>query len=620
MLAYLATKAEFLSDAATIEDIVRDQVRQKLNINVGESEYRAWRNSLGNAMSNVMRSSRIPDDAGVAIEYRLDLGRKRIDFMLSGRDHQNNPSLYIIELKQWEKIEESETRDHVKTYIGGAIREELHPSYQAWSYQSRLESYNEFIYETGVNMGSCSYLHNCPTNNVVGSSRYEAILSKSPVFIKGQMDELTEAIGKQIVSGSGIEILKSVDASPIRPSARLADAVGNMLKGIEEFILLDEQKTVYEKILESAKKSQTGKKQVIIVDGGPGTGKSVISINALASLTKERMNTRYVTANGAPRDVFKAKLSNELTSDAFKQLFSGSGSFHSMEKDSYDVLIADEAHRLTAKSGFYKNEGENQIKEIIGSAKTSVFFIDEAQKVTWADIGEKESIRNFAKEAGAELQEYQLTSQFRCNGSDDYLAWLEQFLGVKPSDGQVFSRESFDFQVFDNPTDLHEEIKRLNKLNGKSRMVAGYCWNWISKNDFEKRDIVIDSYRARWNLQKYDDSWIINPNSVNEVGCIHTCQGLEVEYIGVIIGNDLRIESGTFITDPSARAKTDKSLSGFKKSLQSNEVDAFKKADELIRNTYRTLMSRGMKGCYVYCTDKKTNEYLKSTLKEMWNE
>ena len=123
MLAYLATKAEFLSDAATIEDIVRDQVRQKLNINVGESEYRAWRNSLGNAMSNVMRSSRIPDDAGVAIEYRLDLGRKRIDFMLSGRDYQNNPSLYIIELKQWEKIEESETRDHVKTYIGGAIRE-----------------------------------------------------------------------------------------------------------------------------------------------------------------------------------------------------------------------------------------------------------------------------------------------------------------------------------------------------------------------------------------------------------------------------------------------------------------------------------------------------------------
>ena len=382
MLAYVATKKDFLDDAATIEDIVREKVRQKLNIRVGESEYRAWRNSLGNAMTHVMRSSVIPEDVGIAIEYRLDLGKKRIDFMLSGKDSEGKPSLFIIELKQWEKVDESDTRDHVKTYIGGAVREELHPSYQAWSYKSRLESYNEFIYETGVGLGSCSYLHNCPVNNVVGSSRYEEILSRSPVFIKGQVDQLTYEISKHIALGDGIELLERVDSSPIKPSARLAEAVGNMLKGFEEFVLLDEQKTVYEKILESAAKSQSGNKQVIIVDGGPGTGKSVISINALATLTRDRLNVRYVTANGAPRDVFKAKLSGELTTDAFKQLFSGSGSFHALESNTYDVLIADEAHRLTAKSGFYKNEGENQIKEIINASRTSVFFIDEAQKVT----------------------------------------------------------------------------------------------------------------------------------------------------------------------------------------------------------------------------------------------
>ena len=620
MLAYVATKNQFLDDAATIEDIVREQVRQKLNIRVGESEYRAWRNSLGNAMSHVMRSNLIPDDVGVAIEYRLDLGKKRIDFMLSGKDSSGKPSLFIIELKQWEKVDESPTRDHVKTYLGGAIREELHPSYQAWSYQSRLESFNEFIYETGVSLNSCSYLHNCPTNNVVGSSRYEEILSRSPVFVKGQVSELTEKIGSHISLGGGIDTLEKIDASPIRPSARLADAVGNMLKGIEEFVLLDEQKTIYEKILEAASKSQKGKKQVIIVDGGPGTGKSVISINALSTLTRDRLNARYVTANGAPRDVFKAKLSDQLKSDAFKQLFSGSGSFHSSESNSYDVLIADEAHRLTAKSGFYKNEGENQIKEIIDVAKTSIFFIDEAQKVTWADIGEVDSIRVFAAEAGAEIQEFKLTTQFRCNGSDDYLGWLEQFLEVRPRDGQLFSSNSFDFQVFDSAEELHEEIRSLNKLNGKSRMVAGYCWNWVSKSDFNLKDIRIGSYEARWNLQKYDDSWIINPNSVEDVGCIHTCQGLEVDYIGVIIGDDLRYVDGKLITDPSARARTDKSLSGFKKALSEDEDSALNKADEIIRNTYRTLMSRGMKGCYIYCTDKKTSEYFKKALKEMWNE
>jgi DUF2075 family protein len=620
VLAYVSTKNKFLDDAATIEDIVREQVRQKLNIRVSESEYRAWRNSLGNAMSHVMRSNRIPDDVGVAIEYRLDLGKKRIDFMLSGKDSSGNPSLFIIELKQWEKVDESPTRYHVKTYLGGAIREELHPSYQAWSYQSRLESFNEFIYETGVSLNSCSYLHNCPTNNVVGSSRYEEILSRSPVFVKGQVSELTEKIGSHISLGGGIDTLEKIDASPIRPSARLADAVGNMLKGIEEFVLLDEQKTIYEKILEAASTSQKGKKQVIIVDGGPGTGKSVISINALSTLTRDRLNARYVTANGAPRDVFKAKLSDQLKSDAFKQLFSGSGSFHSSESNSYDVLIADEAHRLTAKSGFYKNEGENQIKEIIDVAKTSIFFIDEAQKVTWADIGEVDSIRDFATEAGAEIQEFKLTTQFRCNGSDDYLGWLEQFLEVKPQDGQLFSSNSFDFQVFDSPEELHEEIRRLNKLNGKSRMVAGYCWNWVSKSDFNLKDIKIGNYEARWNLQKYDDSWIINPNSVEEVGCIHTCQGLEVDYIGVIIGDDLRYVDGKLITDPSARARTDKSLSGFKKALSEDENSALNKADQIIRNTYRTLMSRGMRGCYIYCTDKTTSEYFKKALKEMWNE
>lgn len=620
MLAYVATKDQFLTDASTIEDIVRDRVREKLNLRVGESEYRAWRNSLGNAMSHVMRSHAIPADAGVAIEYRLDLGKKRIDFMLSGRDESGNPSVFIIELKQWEKVDESETRDHVRTYVGGAIREELHPSYQAWSYQSRLESYNEFIYETGVSLGSCSYLHNCPTNNVVGSSRYEEILSRSPVFVKGQANDLTETIAKHIVTGDGLETLEKIDASSIRPSARLADAVGNMLKGINEFILLDEQKTVYEKILEAAARSQKGKKQVIIVDGGPGTGKSVISMNALSKLTGDRLNTQYVTANSAPRDVLKAKLSNQLTSTAFKQLFSNSGSFYSTKPNSFDVLIADEAHRLRAKSGIFKNQGENQVKEIIESAKTSIFFIDEAQKVTWADIGEIDTIRQFAKSAGAELQEFKLHTQFRCNGSDDYLAWLEQFLGVKPPDGQLFSQESFDFRVFESPSELHQEIRRLNQLNGKSRMVAGYCWNWVSKNDFQKKDIEIGGYRARWNLLKYDDSWIINPNSVEEVGCIHTCQGLEVDYIGVIIGEDLRVENGKFITDPSARAKTDKSLSGFKKELKVNEAGALRKADEIIRNTYRTLMSRGMRGCYIYCTDRKTNEYFKKAIEEMKND
>ena len=615
MLAYLATKREFLADAPQIEDLVRDAVFRHLNLKVGKSEYEAWRNSLGNAMFHVMNDPEIHDDAGIAVEYRLNGRRFRIDFMITGNDRSGNPQVVIVELKQWTEIQLSDTPNHVITFLGGSMREERHPSYQAWSYQSHLELYNEFIYTNQVEINSCSYLHNCTENKVVGSSRYKELLSKSPVFIKGDHTKLRQLVKDRIHSGIGTNIIENIEKSPIRPSKQLADAVGNMLEGQEEFILLDEQRTVYEKIIKASLAGLKGKKQVLIIKGGPGTGKSVISMNALAELTKRRLNARYVTPNGAPRAVYESKLKDRITGDAFRHMFTGSGAFHKVEKDVFEVLIVDEAHRLSEKSGFYKNEGENQIKEIINSSKTSVFFIDEAQKVTWSDIGEIEEIKRFATDVNADIQEYELVSQFRCGGSDDYLEWVDSMLGIKTSN-QLFSLKSFDFRVFDNASDLHAEIRKRNEVNNKSRVVAGYCWNWVSKKDSRLFDIQIpnDNYKARWNLSEYGNNWIIDEDSINEVGCIHTCQGLEVDYVGVIIGEDLRFEGGQLITDPAKRAKTDQSLKGFKKQLASEPIIAEAKADELIRNTYRTLMSRGMKGCYIYAVDEKTREYFRNAV------
>ena len=389
-----------------------------------------------------------------------------------------------------------------------------------------------------------------------------------------------------------------------------------MLKGKDEFVLLDEQKTVLETIIHSANSSQTGNKEVIIVSGGPGTGKSVISINAISRLTGSRLNAKYVTANAAPRDVYQAKLKKLIKGDAFRHLFSSSGVFHASEPDSFDVLVVDEAHRLRMKSGIFKNKGENQVKEIINSARTSVFFIDEAQKVTWSDVGEIAMIEDYARSIGANVKRMELQSQFRCSGSDDYMAWLDDILGVRPNADNYFSLTRFDFQIIDSATELHDLIREKNKSNNKSRVVAGYCWNWESKNKPELFDIEIpaDGFQARWNLASDGNEWIMNPKSVEEVGCIHTCQGLEVDYVGVIVGPDLRVIDGELMTDPSSRAKSDKSLNGYKKEMKENSALAELKADEIIRNTYRTLMSRGMKGCYVYFTDTATAKYFKDHL------
>ena len=616
MLAYVGTKLDFLRDAPVIEDKVREAVKSKLNFKVGESEYQSWRNSLGNAMSHVMRTKIIPEDAGVAIEYRLNGRRFRLDFVISGLDSRGRESLVIIELKQWTEIQLSDLDEHVRTLLGGGLRDVTHPSYQVWSYKSHLELYNEYVYENELAIEACAFLHNCKDAEVINSSRYENALRLAPVYFHGEHEKLQDFVASKIHSGSGIGLLERVDRSPIRPSKQLADAVGNMLSGQEEFVLLDEQKTAFETIIKNARQVQTGGKKVMVIKGGPGTGKSVISINALAKLTSERLNARYVTANAAPRDVFQAKLKGFIKNDSIKHLFSGSGSYTEAKKNMMDVLIVDEAHRLRMKSGMFKNLGESQTKEIINSSKLSVFFIDEAQKVTWSDVGEISRIENYANELGADLETLELTSQFRCSGSDDYLAWLDESLGLQNIPENYFSRDKFDFQIFDSVFELHEVIRAKNRSNNKARMVAGYCWNWVSKKSPNLFDIELENgnYKARWNLASYGNEWIINDKSVDEVGCIHTCQGLEMDYVGVIIGDDLQVSNGRLTTNPKARAKTDKSLNGYISESKVEPERAEAKADELIRNTYRTLMSRGMKGCYVYFTNPEVKKYFKAQL------
>lgn len=615
MLAYLATKAQFLEDAHIIEDLVRDAVKQNLGLGVGPNEYASWRNSLGNGMSHILSSPDIPIDAGIAIEYQINRLKNRIDFIVSGRGADGSESIIVIELKQWTDVDYSDLPEHVNTFVGQKKRDVVHPAYQARSYASLLEMYNEYVYETPVCVTSCAYLHNCVERDVVNNSRYEEALRNTPVFVKGQKQEIVKLISDRIKSGGGLELLKKIDSSPTRPSLQLADAVSKMLQGKEAFILIDHQKTVLETLIKAAQDGLSGKKQVVIVKGGPGTGKSVIAINALSRLMGQRLIARYVTPNAAPRAVFEVKLKSAFKGGEIKELLSGSGAFTGIEANDFDVLIIDEAHRLKLRTQYSKG-GDNQIREIIHASKTSIFFLDEAQKVTWKDIGEEYEIEKFAKSMNADIRHLELTSQFRCNGSDGYITWLDEILGITDESEISFAGASYDFMVFKDPSELYKEIRTKNEVANKSRMLAGYCWDWVSKNDPGAFDIVFPEYdfRAKWNLESRGSAWIIDPNSVDDIGCIHTSQGLELDYVGVIIGPDFKLVNEVLTTDPSGRAGTDVSLHGYNKEFKENPELASKKADQIIRNTYRTLMTRGMKGCYIYCTDREVEEYFRKHL------
>ncbi len=611
-IIYSKTKLEFT------QDITSGKLMNSFTTNVGnmfaQNQMRAIRNSM-NYMERVIRDPSIPDDAGIAIEYKIPASAKRIDFLISGKDENKEPVVVLIELKQWESAKLTDKDAMVETFVGGAVRETLHPSYQAWSYTTIIKDYNESIRKNNIGLQPCAYLHNYKSDNVITNEFYDFYLKQAPVFFETDAEKLQKFIKKFVKFGDNKKTLYLIENGKIRPSKDLADYLSSMLaKNAKEFTLIDEQKIVYEKALQLARESTDLKKNVFIVEGGPGTGKSVVAIHLLSRLTSMGLNTRYVTKNAAPRQVYAAKLSGTLVPGRIRNLFSSSGVFFNADKNSFDALIVDEAHRLNKYSGIYGNQGENQIKELMQTGKFTIFFIDDDQRVTIKDIGKKETIIKIAKDLNIPIHEDILPSQFRCNGSDGYLAWVNHILQIRESANEKLSEIDYDFKVFDSPDKLHSEIKRLNEKNNKSRLVAGYCWNWVSKRYPEKYDITIGDYQAKWNLKNHGSRYIINPKSVTEVGCIHTVQGLELDYVGVIIGPDLVVRNGKIITDATKRATTDQSFRGVTNRLRDGDPEILKSADEIIKNTYRVLMTRGAKGCYIYCTDAETQEYFKKNL------
>ncbi len=617
MIIYQSTKESFINDVISnnIENVIHDFFKLKLGQATTIGEINSWKNSM-QYMNNVLIDNEIPGDAGVIIEYQIPQTSKRIDFILTGQDEHENNYAILIELKQWSECEITDKDAVVTTYVGKRNREVSHPSYQVWSYASLLEGFNEAVYTSNIHLKPCAFLHNYTADNKINNIFYQEYIDKAPLFFKNDTFKLRDFIKKFVKYGDKRNIMFEIDGGRIRPSKNLADNLSSMLKGNDEFVMIDDQKVVYENALSLVKKATSDKKQVLIVQGGPGTGKSVVAINLLVKLTSQKYLAQYVTKNAAPRAVYETKLKGSFKKSEISNFFTGSGSFINTMPNIFDALIVDEAHRLNAKSGMFKNLGENQIKEIMHSAKFSIFFIDENQKVAIHDIGEIDEIKLWAKELNAEVTELELNSQFRCNGSDGYLAWLDYILQIRETANTSLDSEEYDFKVFDNPADLRDLIFEKNKINNKARLVAGYCWPWISKKDINAKDIAFPEYdfAMKWNLTEDGMKWVIQPESVNEIGCIHTCQGLEVDYVGVIIGEDLIVRDGIVLIDPSKRDSNDSTVRGYKSMMKDNPLHTKELLRGIVKNTYRTLMTRGMKGCYIYCVDKETNEYFKNLI------
>ncbi|AVN58933.1 DUF2075 domain-containing protein [Mesoplasma florum] len=627
MIIYKNIKSGFIKDVeqGIIVEILQEKVDTILKRKTNISELNSWNNSL-KEMAMVLYDQDIPNDSGIALEYNISRTSKRIDFVISGKN-KDFKKLIIVELKQWKeckKVQNSNTV--VETFLAGNIRETVHPSYQAFSYSTLLSDFTKIIQDDKkIKIESCAYLHNYKLDNApdILDDQYKIFFEKSPLFLKGEIEKFRNFIKDNIISGDKCELIEEIDRSPISPGKSIQDFLKEIIDGKDIFTLIDEQRTSYEKCLQLIDEyRKNNDKKVIIIPGGPGTGKTVIALRILSACIQKGLNSIYVSKNESLRNGYKKIILENDVEKTYSRaridnMFYGSAKFSNLTKNNFDCTVIDEAHRLIERHQWTpKGKGyNNQIQEIICESKVSIFFVDEKQIVTTQDIGTIKEIKRCALKEGVLNENIYLLdpleSQFRSSGADDYIDFVDNILYEENKNVLDFTN-NFNFKVFDNIEKMYKELLEKN-IKNNARLLAGYCWNWVSKKDKEKNDIQINNFEIKWNLAN-DKYYMFNEDSVSQAGCIHTSQGLEKEYIGVIIGPDLIYRNNKVVVDYSKKAKTDTSLKGIGKL---NEFEKQEIADKIIKNTYRVLLTRATKGCFVYCCDKELGVYISNKLNEL---
>jgi len=619
MLLYQGTSKEFVIETTKNEivDRLEESFKRQMGYGPSVAERRSWQNSL-RAMALVVGMSGLKNH-GVGIEYQLPGSSKRLDFMISGLSVDKKKEAVIIELKQWEKTEAGDG-DKVVTFVGQRDRDVLHPSVQVGHYRQYLTDQLEVLHEgnTSIRLSACSYLHNysLEEKDPLFDDKFKAVVAKNPVFSKDDVEKLVEYLNALVPCGDNGAVVEEIIQSKAKPSKKLLEEIHRVVKDDSRYVLLDEQIIAYNRIISEVKRSaKTGERAAVIVRGGPGTGKSVIALNVMGELSRIGHNTHYVTGSKAFTETIRKILG---TRGAQQVKFFNS--YMTAETGAIDVMVCDEAHRIRKTSNnMYtkkdKRSNKSQLEELFDASKVAVFFIDDRQIVRPDEIGSSKLIAEFARSKGIRLYECDLTAQFRCNGSDAFINWVNHTLNIEVTANPFWEATNpFEFKIFDSPEGLEKAIHAKAAEKASARMSAGFCWKW-SDPDAKGNlldDVVVGDWKRPWDAKPGAGRlakgippaalWAYDPNGLGQVGCVYTAQGFEFDYIGVIIGKDLVYRS-------------DKGWVGVREESCDTMVKRSKdKFVDLVKNTYRVLLTRGMKGCYVYFMDDETRKFFESRI------
>lgn len=658
-LVFTGSLAKFHRELSHIPDLLAGT--EHLESFRKTSQYRAWENSLL-YISRELLMSKIKDDCGVLIEYKLPATSRRVDFIITGHDSVGTPGFVIIELKQWSEAKAVKDKPGVvvANTSGSHCGETNHPSYQAWSYRMFLDNMLDSVQKNHLHSVACACMHNYDYlglhKDELAVDPNEELVAETPIFGKHDGQKLGSFVQKTVGGGNGEGIMQLLTDGKVVPSKGLADAVCQMFDDVKSqaFTLIDEQKTAYETIMRAVRRGTKKQKRCVIISGGPGTGKSVVAVTALVNILREftnddeKRNVRFV----APTSSFRTAITTVLSSGGrtreekrenkrlAQYLFSGSKKFfipdandpkkNAIPTNQFHCLICDEAHRLHSYQFMY--QGTNQIEDIIQAARVSVFFVDDNQSLRPADIGSVESIKQAAQKYKAEIEQVDLSAQFRCHGADGFLNWLAVVLGLSEAESNAhatgWNRDEYDFEIVDRPEEVLKFVRQKNKeaklhpIAGRTvipgaRLLAGYAWPWTKDdNEYgEVKDVDLGSIQLAWNNRHASYKWAIDDSEQvkEEVGCVHTSQGLEFDWVGVFIGNDLQYDPKNHCLNASIDNYFD---TGGKMGLGKTKEEREKNLLKYVCRCYRVLLSRGIRGARVYCCDKHLRDYLRREIKK----
>ena len=592
--------------ANTLVPHLTEQFRFQFGYAPPRSEVMSWERSIPALLSQVSDAGL--DEVEALIEYRLPLTSKRADVVLVGERPGGGPSCLVVENKQWSRLELVDIEHRLVAVGGGGGQERLHPQEQVRGYVDYLRDFNCYLGEHPGSLAGCAYLHNATSGSISGLRHPDvADLAFFPAFAGDEVAGLRAFLTEHLAPVPGAQVADDFLRSRIAPSKQLLRHVREEIAANPQFTLLDQQKVAFEVVLravEHAKRADA--KEAVIITGGPGTGKSVIAVALLGELAKRGLNVSHATGSRSFTTTLQKMVARRFK--GVSALFRYTNQFGDAERNSMDVLIVDEAHRIRLVTSYpfmKKKSGIPQADELVRAARVPVFLLDEHQGVRPYEVGTVARIEEACERNGASVHKVPLDGQFRCGGSELYVRWVETLLGLRPGGPQPWPGDDvFQLQLADSSERMEQELRRRIGEGYVARITAGFCWPWSQPrpDGTLAEDVVIGGWRRPWNARRALEGipaatlWATDPAGFGQVGCVYTAQGFEYDYGGVIMGADLVWRHDHWEANPAASRDRD--------------VNTAYDFDDLVRNTYKVLLTRGLLGCVIYSVDHETQDML----------